>query len=849
MPDKKRAAFASDRLREVLVSMRDVWRKSLEEVPVDGSIDLYIVDADVVMMFMAPLLTHNYGALLRYEGHARKDNTAGNLKELETRLVEFLGNLIFFQLRPTIPLLLLPGHADDLERILSNIWIRATKELGEWERVQEAIGDSLSNAFETSKSHLINADRTIKENANTPAQTVDVLLREVFSSLRGEGAVGQLFRFDALMTGHRLRHLDQMVFKDCHGRSKYLPPPLTESGKYLPSVSRLADRLDRVMVSRNMIDNPSKRLHIRRDAQALAHLAWLNDLFREDEWYVEFGDGTTRRIKQAILISGSHLLPYAIEELELRPLRGSVVMPLSFLGHRVMDQYFRRSSDPIQTRVEDSAEGCQASALINFFDSMRGVLDSALASQNSSKITNAVKDVQGQQNKMAEKWQSRQLFGQYSRMEAVAAAMASLEGSGRSLDKLRDFLEELSVDAWQAFARSVTMLSLKSVSEDKAVLRNIPPVWFRRFSAAKVVSSKLYRTGDTAEARKTASLILNKASIKDLKHEDPSHYTEFVCYALFGLVNRTLRSAEGCAEVAWSIAQSVPKTGTLAKYIKGDEALYLLSHIIRLRAHTLEHLKRAERCILLAVDALREAEIVDEDGVAIQDYRYLAERFSIRSHQRYMECLGPVGAWHPLLRNQRDPKQLKLTYAEGLILWEMMRKAKPEDELYAYEYVKQQILVNLAQLGLFSLYRSERIGVDKIEIYGYELDAKPVLNRDEREKLRYITTELIEQCEMLDKDQSGILPKPSLLATSVAAVSNLVFRDNVDLDGWFSFRNARVAALDGLRFTFLDNVYNYCKKARALSEINDDFADDSIYADDGLAGGGVMPPNPFVDFE
>ena len=67
-PDKaqtsKDAIFASDRLREVLIGMRNIWSRSLDEFSPDGAIDLYVVDADVVTMFMAPLMNHNYGALL-----------------------------------------------------------------------------------------------------------------------------------------------------------------------------------------------------------------------------------------------------------------------------------------------------------------------------------------------------------------------------------------------------------------------------------------------------------------------------------------------------------------------------------------------------------------------------------------------------------------------------------------------------------------------------------------------------------------------------------------------------------------------------------------------------------------
>ena len=817
MPDKintpRGAAFASDRLREVLVSMREIWRKSLEEVAPDGCIDIYVVDADVVKMFMAPKSKHNYGALLRYVFHARRD-TGSSLKAAETRLVEFLGNLIFFQLRPAMPLLLLPGHADDLERVLSSIWLKANNELGQWEQVQAEIVKSASKVVEISKSQLTSANQSVTEKGDK-AQIVEKLLEEIFCSLRGEGAVGELFRFDELMSGSRLCHIDQIALQDESGKKRYLPPPIDESGNYIPALSRLTDRLKREMLAWvNVIENPTKPFTIQRDAQALAHLAWLNELFCEEKWYVKMGDGSSRRIRQAVLISGSNLLPRAIDELELTPLRGCIIAPLAFLGHRSMDEYFRRTTNQQHNRLEESSQGAQVSALINFFDSMRAGLDSAIQTRNSEKISAAALEVRTRYYKLTEMWQSRQLFGVNSRMELVANAIASLEKSGRSLEGLKVFLEDLSVTTWQSFARSVTKLSLNSIAADNNVLRNIPPVRFKHFEVAKKVSSELYRFGDNAIARELAGTILSKPALSNLKKEDPSHYTEFVCYALFGLVNRFLRNAEGCAEVAWSIAQTAPGDGDLAKYIKGDEALYLLAHIIRLRAHRLAHMNRAENCIDLALAVSRQ--IQEDDDIKHDDIRYESERFSIRCHQQYLECFGPVGNRDILFSNKRDPKNLKLVYGEGNTLLKKINAICPgNEEQYLFEYVKQQLLVNLAQIGLLLLYPAKRTSSESIEAYyTFESGAK-FLNSEELSKFSDITQQLITQCEMLDKDKTGTLPRPSALATSVAATSSSVFLNRHDLEKWF--RDGKVAAIDSLRFKYLESVFNYSRKLNDCS--------------------------------
>lgn len=812
-PDKiqtpKDAVFASDRLREVLIGMRNIWSRSQEELSPDGPIDLYVVDADVVTMFMAPLMKHNYGALLRYAGHARQD-TGSHIKELEARLVEFLGNLIFFQLSPAIPLLLLPGHAEDLQRILNRIGKDALKELGTWEQIHQAIASSADDVIQTSSVQLACAGKAVERNRNR--HTVEKLLDKIFHSLRGEGPVGELFRFDALMSGERLMHLDHMPLLDKNDQPRFFPPPLTETGQYIPSVLRLADRLYREMATRSKKNDRERQVWIRRDAEALAHLTWLNELLAEEQYYVELGDDSApRQVRKVLLITGSYLIPKVVKIQELESLRDCIIAPLSFLGHSMMDEYFSRSRENNLTSEHMFSEGSQTSALINFFNSMRAVLNTAIKTNDTDKIAFVVKNVCEQQFKMTEKWQGRQLFGRHSTMKEVYEAIISLEKSGTSLDALKNFLEELSIQTWQGFARAATRLSLKSVPPNMTVLRNIPPVRFLRFDEAQKISGKLYQTGDSVQARKNADAILTQPTIRRLQKEDPSHYTEFVCYALFGLVHRILRSAEGCAEVAWSISQDKPTTGEHSRYIKGDEALYILAHIIRLRARWLKNLSRAEKFINRALKASRQTSEVDQVD-HVDDIRYSTELFSIHCHQRYFEGFGQVGQWHHQVHSEIDYQKLGLTFFEGYQLLEKLHVNFFEKELpYIFEYVKQQLLVNLAQIALFFIYPPERTAEDKIEVHRTsETDA---IFKKYRDRIIDLTNKLVAQCQELSKDKTGKLPKPSILSTSVAAVSSAVFLDRNDFTDWFNPKDGKVAAIDDLRYLYLETVYRYCRKS------------------------------------
>lgn len=806
------AYFATDRLREVIDSMRTIWERSRKEINQDNPVDLYIVDADVVLMFMAPEMTHNYGALLRYEGHARND-TDSDMKTLEKRIVEFLGNLIFFRLRPNVPLFLMPDHADDLERILNGVGKDALKELYEWDNIRAAIKESGKSVVETSKLQLSSADDAVTENQKP--QTIESLLELIFRSLCGDGDVGKLFRFDALTSSQRLCHIDRVPLQDELGQPCYFPSPIDNEGKYATKVSRLSDRLYQMMIRLSGTQIPGRRFRTRRDAQAFAHLTWLNELLTKESWYIDSGEGMRRRIGRLVLITGSHLLPQAISELDLRDLRESVFAPLSFLGHRLMDElmdeYVQRDLGRQRTIIEESTEGSQASALINFFDSMRALLRSAIGTKNENEISKALVKVREEHTKLIGSWQGRQLFGEHSRMGEVSSAIDDLEKSGRSLFALERFVETLSVEAWQSFARSVTMLSLANVSVGQAVQRNIPPVRLTHFPQAEQICGELYSTGGKASTKSHADAVLSKATISKLKKEDPSHYTEFVCYALYGLVNRMLLSAEGCVELALSIVESRQIVTENAKFIKGSEALYLLAYIVRLRARQRLHMDRAENTIELAIETSRQLS-------NSEDIRFESERFSIHSHQRYFECLGHVGRLHPLSTVNRDEKKLKDTFDEG---FELLKRVKIcyQNKLesgYVLEYVKQQLLVNLAQIGLHRVMPAARMGDESFEVYRPiepDSDAKAL-----QTKFADIAGQLISQCKELDTDQTGKLPKPSVLASSVAAVASAVFLDDEDPINWFWPQRGKMAAIDGLRYKYLESVLSYCRKSERHSQ-------------------------------
>ncbi|MUI16607.1 hypothetical protein GJV26_29730, partial [Massilia dura] len=153
---QQRVHGAEHRLKELIGDMHDIWHSSLAELAPDGRLNLYAVDSDVVYMFMAPDRLHHYGALLRYDGEARHLEDR-ELQVLESKLVEFLGNLIFFQLQPDCAPLLIGDHAIELQKILTDAGEDAMRILRNWEAITLQLKKSAGDVTSVSRERLQDA--------------------------------------------------------------------------------------------------------------------------------------------------------------------------------------------------------------------------------------------------------------------------------------------------------------------------------------------------------------------------------------------------------------------------------------------------------------------------------------------------------------------------------------------------------------------------------------------------------------------------------------------------------------------------------------------------------------------
>jgi hypothetical protein len=792
---QQRVHGAEHRLKELIGDMHDIWQSSLAELAPDSRVNLYAVDSDVVYMFMAPDKLHHYGALLRYDGAARHLEDR-ELQVLESKLVEFLGNLIFFQLQPDCAPILIGDHAIELQKILTDAGEDAMRILRNWEAITLQLKKSTSDVTSVSRDRLQDAASIVEHGAaGTPAAAADInaLLGDIHASLRGDGALGKLFRFDLLASADRLKHLERLALRNADGSPSALPSPVTPDGKYIAPVSRLAARLLQRMTQLDTINTPARKLTMKGDAVVLAHLAWLNEQLDKDEYYMETAQGL-RRVGRLLLITGSQLLPRAIGDLGLAELERSVFSPLSLLGHRLMDEYVQ-STGTDTAPAPQQASGVSSSSLINFLDAMRMSLAQAIREDDYTKIGETLNRVRGEHSRLIDSWQGRQLFGEHSRVDGVSAAIAELHSRGFDLEALEGFMQRLSVKAWQAFARSVTLLGFKRADQAGVVQRNLPPLVLDDYPRARRLAEELYRFVYYSAFGQEAESPMSPGTIRAITTEDPSHYTEFLCYALWALAHRLLRSAQGCAELALSIAdQEAPGAARSAKRL---EALYLRAHVMKLRALTADELQ----CARQGLEEWRQAA---GDVARPTAMRVDGELFSIDCHACFVAAFGSSGKVAPA-PHVRTRVHCRDTFQRGRALMASLNAAA--DSSYLAEFVRQQVLVNLVQLALlckFGVTLKDDGGVDVF----VTLEEDPAIVSLEP----YFTAaaeELAGHYRYLDQDKTGDLPRPSVLIACVTDAASAVWATTRTEPIGAEAGAGHLGSFDDRRFRFLEAVCRY----------------------------------------
>jgi hypothetical protein len=789
--------YAANRISEVTTSARKFGKYLSHDTE---GVTLFAVDTDVVQMFLSPAENRSYGAILRYQLHARKTSDP-MFDEVEERLVEFVSTLILFDVLE-YPLALLPAHSDELGGNLNQIFKKA-------KTTYDALKIEIENTNNALKILAVtNLTKAKEEARHDPTLANDKAIAKLVSKVREKvftsGPANELMRFDALSTqSERLKHIDRFQFFDAAEKQIYLPPPLLKNqANFVAPVQRLINRIYPQLVSFSGAATPSRLFRLQRDAQALAHLAWVNDLLQRDEYFVK-GKNGLQRVKKFNLITGSNLVPLALESLGLESLALSVVSPLAFLGHPIMQSYLDGSDVKTVELAGDKRHNVNSpTALLDFLEAIGASFSEAVVDEESylKKIKGAVEEMKS----LVSGWASQQLVNTKGIFSSIDEAVDELSSSGSNLDQLSRYLEGLSNRTFSQFARASSMVSLgfMAADDESIVKRNIPPVNFGHFEYAKLVCHALYSLGDSDSGRKNANATLTKENLKKLAKEDPSNYTEFICYTLWALVHRNLSLASGCASVAWSLVPTDDKRNPndLSQYIYGEESLYLMSHVKKLMARRADHLDEAEACLIAAKSMRHKAHLASPDQFLQDDARFEAESYSIECHRVYFQAFGQIGKRGKIEAQVPRVENLLVLASKGRTLLDS--PLINTEDAYGAEYIKQLLLVNLVQIGLLCIWgagRRQERNIDDIEVF----QLAP-LNRDEFVKFQNDTTCLVEQCERLSSN-ADIRLSLSHLSECVAVVGGAAFNQE-KLPLKRSLYSGIVAEIDSLRFSYLEKV-------------------------------------------
>jgi hypothetical protein len=796
------ASFAANRIGEVASFARRL-AKYLEHEK--DEVTLYAVDADIVQMFLSPSENRSYGAVLRYQQHARKDinNTFGGMEE---RLVEFIAILIFFQLQEQ-PLILLPSFSQELGKSLNKIFekTKATQEQisTTLDSIKYELKKNANSNFSAAQGQLNSTDSADQKDKKV-TELINSIQRQIFVT----GPVNELLRFDAL-SGHapKLCHVDRFQFCDDKGMPIYLPSPLNQNGvNFIPPVQKLIERIFPQLKGLSATLSPAKIFTLRSDAQAISHLAWVNDLLARDKYFSKTESGI-KRVKKINLITGSYLIPVALENLGLSHISEAVVNPLAFLGHPKMHAYLDKS--PNQQSTENQSEmslGLNSTkALLDFFDALMTSFRESTIDQDTylQKITETATRLSG----LISGWSSQQLVDQKGIFSAIDEAAEELKRAGSNLDQLSSYLDDMSSRTFSGFARSSSMLSITVMqgSSEELVKRNIPPVKFGHFEIAKTVCESLYMLGDSSTGMKSATKQLTHEKIKQLNKEDPTSYTEFICYALWALVHRNLALANGCVNVAYSrVPDEVSQdASSLTRFIRGEEALYLMAHIRKLTARNPTHLNEAEEYVAAAKNVLKAANGGLPQEFPDTDIRFEAEGFSIECHRIYFQAFGSLGRKGKVEARAPGINDLVELAVKGRELLKKVSKSSSKD--YLTDYVRQVLLVNLVQLGLLCIYgptRRQERDSDDVEVFDRQKELAENLSTQFKEDAR----QLLEHYRYLKQKVDAHL-SASHLSECVAIVGALAFlKEKQKLPRLM--HSGIVAEIDSLRFSYLDKIYH-----------------------------------------
>ena len=577
----------------------------------------YAVDTDVIKLYSDPSNHKKYARVFAQD--------SSNTREI---LAWALGNLIFYALNGTEPLLIIPPHHLEIERVINGIACNAARERDEviafLPQLEEAV-----NKYQRTKK----IDPLIQFFKNKPLALINYAMGGV------EGVTAELNRITTLLTDVKILHIDRYV--DKRDNQDITIPLLQDDIKeedydILAELSKSWEQ----RLKKTKSKSRGKEL-IADDAEALARLEWINNEWKDKK-------------KRLVIISGDQALHKAargyIGEYRNNFADMYIRHPMSFLAAPQFLSFVSPEKSGDITGEDKSKNKIIKLGLMKWFDvflaqyepsqegyaeQLRKIIDTTEKNEQNKIANNYLTDKKRKdslQNLISDWHEFINLIG-FSRGFVGNDSHTMIEKIGeKNIDELRQEILEKTETVWERFLQSATEVGFwstnafeRNVEENSIIqlpLRGIPAPRFTLDPVCEYIKELCLTLQHGPIIKKTKDI-----SFQDINRKDPSGYSAFFLFSLaFGAagrwgVSRTL--AKHALDIADNLSPDKQLPSDLEP-ITGNEASYILAWSIRHGAKNAEMLREAKGYLDQAVER-----IVKATGKNKSDIRYDSEYIAI----------------------------------------------------------------------------------------------------------------------------------------------------------------------------------------------------------------------------
>ncbi len=746
------------------------------------------VDADILSMYANPSSAAGYLGL-RYYGRAGKVHPEDFASA--AFLSGALGRFILFSLeckqKSTEPRLLLPGHAEEIQRLYDNARRRANAEIEkatqEWRKLKD--------------SAIALAKATQSGNTNSTDELVD-RLKEFIASWFGENDQNQLvLGNDKLATGayglqaveeaeryaelfatskidnepctERVLHITRYSFGQ--PINNFPPEASTEKSfqkhliswkKNLSAKSEAVERI-RQQVEQGLDDvtmgYESRELKKATDVYAMAWADTLDDAVENTST-----NGYEFNLK---LISGAEALITRATE--------RVVTPMQLLKLFIQSRLRREGTDRVLNTLKV--------ALDNLLESVHILIDQEDAQKNYLNWCQSLCELDVARKLTytlnTEIYQTEQLQGVLSAWREMTNLLAAQEHAGKVTGRqslfariqalLRDSgtTNQIDLEQWiKAIEKGLhdakEKLGFRSNEISLHALykippktpRNPPPLRLNRLvQDPKTVGDKMLWC--YAKERDWKNLTAILSSIKEYDRDPVISIISGLAWCIFGRWYTARRSFYLATSSVSNVFKSFKEKNIAI------EAAYACAVARRITASKPEDLDNAENHLEAA------KKLTKLNNQSSVDIRFITEGFSLKTICLWAQARTTID--YPIQKNATEQLLLALDIYEA---WRDFTRSETEQDQYIVQYTRQELLCDILQLYWLGKYG----------IYGGHLLPLPRINACDSllERVKDAAKSLIQQCEFLDdnKNDDNLPSVTSLVQVNVVLARLTILEEN-----------------------------------------------------------------------